>query len=459
MDTIEPASLVDWRQRILQLLWRGAAVILWLAFLDRLFPSVMRLGLGRLAHPFPAFVFFSVWLAAYLVLKKEKAQGCAAGLAFPIYVVLLPIWVPLLSVSEIWRATRPAGPNVHGFGRSFIPYLTTVFVTLLVIYYPSAPTGWIVVLGVSINVYFVFLSLATWLFRPLHWPSGALARYYGWQAKRGTKVDLVNIVEQTREGRINSAAVAGKLETLRSIHDQLQIIPDFEDRTLDFFLTVGFGRKFLVSLLHIAFLLGLLHYVIARLLSGAGAYQGLPVDSFALSWFQYFYFAAMTLVTGNTVVSPLSFSAEIVTLGNALCGVGFIVLLVTMFSMVTRDRAREELRKLLRIGEAARYNIEVLIADAVFAANSRALLSTAAVKHLRELKPFTPILADRAHALQQLVLIHNAVEQHESNTRLQEAAAMRLAAADMSEVDLLNLWKSRQPKAENVDAISHPDPS
>ncbi len=82
----------------------------------------------------------------------------------------------------------------------------------------------------------------------------------------------------------------------------------------------------------------------------------------------------MTLVTGEANAIPISTGARVATLFNVYTGVGFLVILVTTFSMVTRDRARIAVANMVARASSAHEQVENgIVSAALIATRSGAL--------------------------------------------------------------------------------------
>jgi hypothetical protein len=175
------------------------------------------------------------------------------------------------------------------------------------------------------------------------------------------------------------AKLHGLLSSLQTSRNSLRqpVGVSFDD--VDVFLVVGFARKFLVTVLHAAFLLGLGAYSIARLsVDGPHTFAGLIPVRFSESWFAFASYSFLTLVAGETGILASSEAAQIWVVVAKLTSLSLLVILVATFSILSRDRARQTLSrleesKLRGVAHLERRMLElILTAQAAGAVDSKA---------------------------------------------------------------------------------------
>jgi hypothetical protein len=171
------------------------------------------------------------------------------------------------------------------------------------------------------------------------------------------------------------------------------------------------------------------------------AYAGLPVSRLAAVWFDYFTFAVMTIISGQTTAAPVSEAAQGLVLFNALWGVGLLVLLVTAFSMLTRDRARlEAIAAASSLGSAV-HTLE----DELFEAVQRGYRGTAISEEMVGEIGKIPVFRDAALTsylmLRGMALVSEATHKLQAAGLVSETARILIAKATLTDVDLAELFR------------------
>jgi hypothetical protein len=208
---------------------------------------------------------------------------------------------------------------------------------------PTLP-GWTIgvlvlaVLGVS----FVLISLATWVFQPLAWASTALSWTIRFHLRSAESKEFPAAAELPAVSGHARDRARQAVKALADAHANISKASAGLRKTFDdTILVAGFARKFLVSLVHVGILFGLVHYALnSGDVSPGTRYSGLAHAPFLEAWPGYLYFAMMTLMGGDSGILPIEGSSRLAVLLNALAGVVFLVILITMFSMVSRDRTQ-----------------------------------------------------------------------------------------------------------------------
>lgn len=337
-------SLVKWS-------WRVTATVWWLWGLARLIgPSYGPQWIVGLPLTYVAAVS-GVTLVLTVIFKRLKFLGCFGRVfGFPLYVLFWPITILGLVSRQIWRALRAGVQNVQRPIWSLIPYLSTGAAILILVVWPAPGIASVVIALALLSLLLIGVSLIVWIFRPLAWASNTLAWFISLGLREGSQPRIPSRRELVHASEEVRSQLESGITTLRTWHNVLTKLQIPGPAYQDTMLILGFARKFFVSILHTGFLFGLIHFTLNRFSQPEHPqYQGLPVGDFSSHWFVYFYYGMMNLLTGETGALPLSTGASIFTLFNSLTGMLFLVLLVTTFSMLTRERARQGVERISRL--------------------------------------------------------------------------------------------------------------
>lgn len=308
-----------------------------------------------LEAPFYAVVlgFIGIQLIYYLLIVHESIPGLnsasvPADLALIIvcylgYHLLFPL---LVFARLIWRSYDQVAYDL-------LPYALTLAIFLFFRYANSTAAGYAILSLAAIDATFISVSLTAWILSPFHWGAAfieALLNFTESDVSNGGDVkDLKKRVSRYKRTHSQTLDFEGGLEQLRE-----------DDVTLLFL----FVRKFAFSGLHMAAVFGFVHYAVGATLCAPGqCYEGLSVAPQPAEWFDYFYYAAMTLITADVNAAPVSLGAKIMTGINALVGIGFLAILLTAFSMLSSEKLSERTGKLLTRVRSLMEKVEAQIID------------------------------------------------------------------------------------------------
>jgi hypothetical protein len=418
-----PRSMVNWVRTFLSSwIWRIEATAIWVWLLGSFTPT------GTLPAQLHQ-VRFPISLAAlvggqvlYLVFKQDRGNGCLAVILFPLYVVLWPIWALILMVGGSSSILSGGFKQTQQFFGSLLPY---VFTAVTLIGLASLRTSnWYdaFILIASVDLCLVILSLVAWVFQPLPWIRSLLA----WAIKR----NLANAALQSEELLIQSDAKARQSFTsgIKSIvssrlnDDKLPATPLFEDQVI----IAAFARKFGFSILHASFIFGLIHFALNNMPTRmAVAYSGLPLGTLGSHWLDYAYYGLMTLISGNASVDPLTNSARLAVAANAIMGVLFLVILVTTYSMVTRDKAKKTMDELLTQSKSSAGEMERMLLRAMVRANAPGVLDDELAAEFGKIKEFKGLDLREGNAYRGILALGKAAIQLERDKRIDDLALVQ----------------------------------
>jgi len=375
--TTKPGSNRDYRGPIQSFLWRTSAAVVWLWLVGYLASPDSYIGRFHSIALWQLSSGIVLAMVLYVGVKREHGMGCAAAVfLLPFYILLWPLILFAYVIIGVISLLTGTAKRTQHLVWSLVPYGITVAAFAVSTTEFVAHWQALTILLCFASGSFVILSLITWVFQPLSWVSGALSLYFGLTVKNATRTqipDLADLIQGDNKAHENLKAAA---KSLLSAHTNLGKAPrNFEQIFQDALIAGAFARKFVVSLIHVGFLFALSHHALNVGTTPPGvAYQGLSAAPFAGTWFDYSYFGLMTLVTGEANAIPISTAARVATLLNAYTGVGFLVILVTTFSMVTRDRARLAVRNMVARASSVDEQIERdIVAAVLIAAISGAL--------------------------------------------------------------------------------------
>ncbi len=412
---VSHSSKRDWFYHVT---WRTSASFLWLWLLSKLFTHLQFLDWVRHITLGQAAVGLVIVLFVYWLVKPEKATGCLALLlAFPFYVLFWPITVPFLLWSPIGTAFDAAvkkSQNVSwtltGYSLAFFAFLILSSTYNLTLWWATAA-----LLGASFSL--IFLSLITWVFNPLAWVSGVI----GWIIRLSTKYATGDPIPTLVDLATQPAAARDKLKKALkqtiTIHSAFEKFPAGSTRVFqDAFVAIAFARKFIVSLIGLAFVIGMGHYTL-QLMKGGTAYS------------ECTYGATMNLLTADSGIVPLTRAARVLLLLNVMTGVGLLVFLVTVFSMITRDRARSSVSAIAQRIENANLGLETKIFLAVATSHAGRAWDGELEAELAKLKGFRVLPAHNQSVLRGIRFYELVVESLQTtgtdNAMLARALSLR----------------------------------
>jgi hypothetical protein len=208
--------------------------------------------------------------------------------------------------------------------------------------------------------------------------------------------------------------------------DRLPSTPLFADQVV----VAAFARKFGVSLLHVAFIFGLIHFALNSMPPNVGnGYSGLPIGTLGANWFDYAYYAFMTLVSGNVRVDALTPSTRLAVAANALTGVLFLAILVTTYSMVTRERAKKTMADLLTQSKNCAGEMERMLLSALIRANSTGILNDELAAEFTKVAEFKGLDPAEGNAYRGILALGKASIQLERDKRVDDLALIQRVRA------------------------------
>jgi hypothetical protein len=408
-------ALAPWPLRIV-------ATVCWLSFAAR--ESLAGGGGGLFGRLSAAQLLLAYVVAGslYMLLKRERGLGCFVIALSPLYIILWPIIAALLVLVWGMTTTLTVAKSSQTLLWSLLPLTVTAVSVWTATSRPTIASIGLVALIATANLVVVLVSVITWVFVPLRWITSLLPWLLRFQHKLTVTTALPTVEE------VGKDPVAARVRFRTAIHERLSALestrksPRISEEYQDVLLLVGFARKFLVALVHTALLFALLHWSTAVSEQGAAAYSGLPLTGFRDAWFYYVDFAFMSLVTGQTAIAPVSSIARLVTLINTLWGVGYLVLLVTAFSMLSRDRARAAATSVTAAINQTGLRLETELSDAVVFGHSHHLISEDVVKELEGSSALGFLSSERYEMVRGIGLAHEVAY------KLQMAGMTQLAA-------------------------------
>ena len=321
---------------------------------------------GSVASQFLGVPLYAVVLgfvgiqAVYLLTLHESIPGLKLTSVFLVWYLGYHLLFPLLVLAHLswigWRSYDQVAYNPDWFQRGFIsllPYALTLAIFIFLRYANSAAAGYATLSLAAVDAVFISVSLTTWILSPFHWGTSFIEVLFDFVESHvlngGDSRDLKRRISRYRRTHSRTLNIERDLKKLR------------EDDVILLFL---FIRKFAISGLHMAVVFGFVHYAVGATLCAPGqCYEGLSVATQPDEWFGYFYYATMTLITAEVNATPVSLGARVVTGVNALIGVGFLVILVTAFSMLSREKLSERMGELLTRVRSLTEKVEVKIID------------------------------------------------------------------------------------------------
>jgi hypothetical protein len=407
--------------------WRGVATAIWVWAIGSL--SSPDSWLGR----FHAVPFRTMCLAAipplllYVLLKKSKGGAVAAIIfGFWIYLLTWPLIAGLLLLTPLTSAVNGTVKRAQQIRWSFLPYLLTAGCFLaLASRFSSELLGGILV-AAGVNCLLILVSLVTWVFSPLSWVKALLDFTIRTNVSNAIKPGSLDSLQGQGVRQRGPKELRDHLKGLVSSLRNLERLPENSPLAQDALIAFAFARKLLVSLLHLAFVFAIGHAAVVRL-EGIQSYVNLPEGPpFGDTFVHYFYFALMTIISGNVAVVPKSGLAEAVTLANAVVGITLLVILVTTFSMVTRERARKSVQEVGAALDGAFQVLERELLSASVAAASSKTLDPEVRGELHKVARFRSMDQADMAAYRGILLFHTMLDHLESgNDAVALAAAMQ----------------------------------
>lgn len=378
-------------------IWRLAATAIWvwgLGFFTS--PASLPARLHQTSLGVAVAVLVGV-MALYTLLKSDRTEGCiSAAFLFPIYVAIWPMWLLMLGIGMSSTVLTGSLRQSRQFRGSLVPYGMSAAICLILVYaHRGHPYLYsVAILLAAIDWGFILLSLIAWVFQPLPWLQGLVL--FGIRSHRKTldEAALPSVDELKQGDKEIRQKFASTVKRLVSAHDGLDKIPTFTRAFEDAFIIGAFARKFLFSLLHVAFVFALAHFALnATERIAFTAYQGLPAGSVGFALFDYFYFSFMTLISANAGADPVIAGAKIAVALNALTGVIFLVILITTYSMVTRDRARQTVDEVMKKANETGAGIERRLYDGLEIAKTAGGLSETLAEEFAKVTKFKALNA------------------------------------------------------------------
>lgn len=435
------AEPVDFRAIAGKAIWRISATAIWVWIIGH-FTSPGSFP-GRIASlRGTAFVaLIGMFLLIDLAIRRDRKSGCLSACLYPFYVLTWPLWLATLVTTNFFTLLSGTLRRSQKFLGSLLPYAVTSVTCVAATLAPYPYWRALVLIFGSLSLLLVLISLAAWVFEPLSWVSAALSWNVRFNIRNAGRTPLPTLDEllgnapKARENlKIAATAIA-------SAHTNLQKTPaGYEQIFRDALIAAAFARKFLMSLVHVGLLFSLAHFAVNYQPGAAESvsYSGITNAPFGSTWFEYLYFALMTLITGDVGVEPVATSARVLVLLNAYSGVAFLVLLVTIFSMITRERVRNAVGRALADTNAAITTLERRALEVAFLAVYGRALEPGVESELRKISVST-LPSEKASAYRGVLVIQAIVTALESANRVDDLAFVLGKRARMSVQDFTNV--------------------
>ncbi|HEV2713979.1 MAG TPA: hypothetical protein VGU64_01865, partial [Terriglobales bacterium] len=384
---------------------------LWLWAFSKVFIHLTWLGWIREFTVGQTAAGLAIVLLVYLLAKPEKGMGClAVALGFPFYVLFWPITVPFLLWSPIGTAFDVAVKKSQNISWVFTSYSLAFLAFLILNSRLNQRLWWVaaVLLGASYTL--IFLSLITWVFNPLAWVSTVIRWIIQLSAKHATGDAVPSINDFLSQPASSKDKLKKALKQTITIHAAFEKFPAGSTRVFqDAFVALAFARKFIVSLIGLAFVIGMGHYTLQLIAAGA-AFSGLQLGPVRNTWFEYTYSATMNLLTADSGIAPLTRIARVLVLLNVMTGVSLLVFLVTVFSMVTRERARNSVTAIAKMIENGNLALETKIFMAVVMAHACRAWDSEIQGELAKLRQFRVLPINSQYAVRGVQLFETVID-------------------------------------------------
>lgn len=322
------------RSQIVTCFWRMSASLFWLWLFGRLFWQQSWLEVLGAAPPWAVILGVLSFVGlAYLIKPDTRASLRRAVLLYIVYLIFWPFLLTLFLTTNL-PANKPTSANdFQNLEWSLLPYLLTGFVALGLAFLQFSELIPFYFVWTALAVLVVMTSLITWVASPLRWITGP-AEWVSNHLWKQAKKDLSNHENETSNQE--------SLERLSEHYSYLWVVHFIADKFSSQFVVVAFSRKFVWSVLHISVLFGLLHFLIAWWDPTEVTPYVTLADSQGLSgWLDYWSIGWTKLVSGESGVVAQSSAAKVTVLLNSLSGIFLLVVLVTIFSMVSTERAEQ----------------------------------------------------------------------------------------------------------------------
>lgn len=321
-------------------LWRVSSLFFWVWLTSPFIYAGEHLAYIRWLDTNYVLILFLIFSLTYVLTKKRKTMGCVwLILGYPIYVILFPVSFLIYTSNKLYRIFFKKALNTDSILPALIPYFIT-FLSILYLYFSSGNTlAYFLIVALSLNICFIIFSLLHWIFSPLGWVS---------QPTRW----LINTANEYVSGMLTEDhSVMGydldqsyqeQIKNLTRDHKWICKIPNISSSARDWILTAGFIRKYFVSVVHTSTILAIILYIYnTRVYTSQVLFSEDLTSPIQDVFFDYFYFTTMNIITGDTTFHAVSSVSQTFVLVNSLIGVLFLVILITTFSMLTRENAKE----------------------------------------------------------------------------------------------------------------------
>jgi hypothetical protein len=392
----------------------------------------------------------------YVRLQDKPLGGCL-GLLFG-FLFYAPMW-PLVVLyyvfrpfAWLFRLTTRESQTLYG---SILPYVLTGVSLALLASAPHPYRTYTALILLAVDAFALLASLTMWISTPFPWGARALRFFVKGYKHQADSQAFIEAQDLAAARAIPLPDPSKTLKALKDLRDNLGRIAVFKGMFQDDILLVAFARKYFFSLVHLAVAFGLIHFSIGRLSSGTDVtYTLLSATSLRADLFEHVWFALMTLISGNSGILALTTSARVAVGFNALTGVALLILLITMFSLVSRERARTVLEEITTSFREITHAVERGLAFFLIAALGRPDAS----QQITGLLPISPVLPaltpDEQAAAHAAHRIHGVLVELSTLNRVSDAAHLAAAATRLDPQQLISLCPNPlDPEANTPQAI------
>jgi hypothetical protein len=162
----------------------------------------------------------------------------------------------------------------------------------------------------------------------------------------------------------------------------------------------------------------------------------------------------MTLLSGSTGIGALTTFARVAVALNALSGVALLILLITMFSLVSRERARVILEEITSSFRQITHSVERGLAHFLIAALGRPDASQEITRAFSTIPSFPQLTLHEQAAAHAAYRIHEVLVGLAAAQRLDDVAKVAAAAAILEPEQLVAVCPDPlDPLANTPDSI------
>ena len=339
---------------------------------------------------------------------------------FPFYLVLLPAVLPLMLVIKTWSTASALVKRSQSPAFSMSNYAVTVLAVVLTFFgFEHSLLIRAAMLIAALSLALVLISAITWPFNPFSWFYAVV----DWPARFTAAPEKLQGTQFLANPKQSAEKLSDILSGLQASHKNLRGPLGLTSDFMDVLLVLGFTRKFVTSLVHASFLFALGAYGIAFLQPTKSAFTGLVPDTLQESLFSFFFYSFLTLVSGETGILASTQSAQLWLIASKLTSICFLVILVSTFSILSRERARETMDKLQSSKREASGRIEDRVFDVIVAAQAAGAFDPKAREVLLRFEKFANLEPERLRQWQGAMNTESAVAAGGPDSDLEERIA------------------------------------